>query len=90
MDKEAVLESVDKTSRALIIHEAKKDFGVGAEISDLINRELFDKLWAPVERLGAKEGPATARQELEILRLPQVEDIVKAAKGVVLWERKLR
>lgn len=82
MDKKAVLDSVKKTGRALIIHEAKKDFGVGAEISAYLNEFAFKNLYAPVIRLGAKEGPVTARKELEVLRLPQVEDIVSAAKGI--------
>ena len=82
MDKEAVLTSVKKTGKAIIIHEAKKDFGVGAEISAYLNEFAFHSLNSPVVRLGAKEGPATARMELELLRLPQIEDIVLAAKGV--------
>jgi len=82
MDKEAILASVKKTGRALIVHEAKKDFGVGAEISAHINEFAFNDLYSPVIRLGAKEGPATARMELEKLRLPQIEDIVAAVKEI--------
>ncbi|OFZ08335.1 MAG: hypothetical protein A3D92_12670 [Bacteroidetes bacterium RIFCSPHIGHO2_02_FULL_44_7] len=80
MDREAILYSVTKTNRALIVHEAKKDFGVGAEISAFINENAYECLWVPVKRLGAKDGPVTAHPALEALRLPQVEDIVAAAK----------
>jgi len=92
MDKKAILESVTKTSHALIIHEAKTAFGVGAEISRIISEEVLDikkscgpqfamQLYAKV--LGAKDGPVTAHPELEKLRMPQVDDIVEAAKGVL-------
>jgi len=89
MDREAVLCSVTKTERALIVHEAKTKFGVGAEIASMIGayvsevrrdiKEMSD-FFVATKVLGAKDGPVTAHPALEVLRLPQVEDIVAAAK----------
>jgi len=92
MDKKAILRSVAKTGNALIIHEAKTAFGAGAEISRIIGEETLDikrfsgpQLAVPiyVKVLGAKDGPVAARPELEKLRMPQIDDIVEAAKGVL-------
>jgi hypothetical protein len=47
----------NKTGRAVIVHEAVRSFGVGAEIAATINEELFGKLKAPVRRLGAPYSP---------------------------------
>lgn len=53
LDMETVLRSVAKTRRAVIVHEAVKPFGVGAEIAARLNEELFGQLAAPVGRVGA-------------------------------------
>ena len=89
MDREAILYSVTKTNRALIVHEAKTKFGVGAEIASMISnyvskvrrdiKEMSD-FFVATKILGAEDGPVTAHPALEVLRLPQVEDIVAAAK----------
>ena len=52
-DKQTVLASAEKTGRAVVVHEALRAFGVGAEIAATIQEELFGKLKAPVRRLGA-------------------------------------
>jgi pyruvate/2-oxoglutarate/acetoin dehydrogenase E1 component len=52
-DEQTVLASVAKTRRAVTLHEAVKQFGVGAEISSRIHEELFDRLVAPVQRVGS-------------------------------------
>jgi len=64
-DKEAVLNSVSKTKRAIVMHEAVKEFGVGAEISSVIHEALFDSLKAPVERVGSKFSPVPFNPSLE-------------------------
>lgn len=92
MDQKTILKSVAKTGHALIVHEAKTAFGVGAEISRIIGEEALEiKKWCGpqfanplyVKILGAKEGPVAAHPALEALRMPQVNDIVEAAKGVL-------
>jgi len=58
LDKEAILESVRKTSRVLIVHEDNKTGGVGAEVAALVAEEAFDHLDAPVTRLAGPDVPA--------------------------------
>lgn len=92
MDEEAIWLSVTKTNKALIVHEAKTKFGVGAEIARMIVSRLrktkkhvknLKNFSIDVEVVGAKDGPVTAHPALEALRLPQAEDIVAAAKEVL-------
>lgn len=58
LDKEAVLTSVKKTSRLIIVHEDTKLFGIGAEVSALVAEEGFDFLDAPIMRIAGPEIPA--------------------------------
>jgi acetoin:2,6-dichlorophenolindophenol oxidoreductase subunit beta len=64
-DRETVLNSVGKTRRAVVVHEAVRSFGVGAEISSVIHEHLFDQLKAPVGRIGAKYAPVPFAPNLE-------------------------
>lgn len=82
-DQEAVLASVAKTGRALIVHEAVTPFGVGAEISSVINEQLFGKLKAPVKRLGGAYCPVPFSKPLEDAFAPRSADILAAAKALV-------
>ena len=80
-DKETVLASVEKTGRAVILHEAVRDFGVGAEIAAHISEELFSKLRAPVRRLGGAYSPVPFSEPLEQAFIPsqeQIEDEINA------------
>lgn len=65
LDEETIFRSVAKTGRAIVIHEAVKSFGVGAEISARINEELFGQLAAPVARIGAPYAPVPFSSVLE-------------------------
>ena len=58
LDKETILESVRKTGKALIVHEASVTGGVGAEVSAIISEEAFEYLDAPVTRLCGPDLPA--------------------------------
>lgn len=82
-DREAVLASVAKTGRAMIVHEAVTPFGVGAEISAVLNEELFGKLKAPVKRLGGAFCPVPFSKPLETAFAPQAADIAGAARALV-------
>ena len=64
-DKKIVYESIKKTNKALIVHEANQTGGIGAEIASSINQDLFEYLDAPVERLGSIDIPTPFNQELE-------------------------
>ncbi|HEX4170126.1 MAG TPA: transketolase C-terminal domain-containing protein [Bryobacteraceae bacterium] len=66
MDREAVLTSVAKTKRCVIVHEAVTEFGVGAEIAAMLHKELFGTLLAPVERVGGRHCPVPYSKPLEL------------------------
>lgn len=74
-DRDAVLASVAKTGRCLIVHEAVTPFGVGAEIAAVVQKELFGKLRAPVERLGAPFTPVPFSRPLELAFAPTAAGI---------------
>jgi len=82
-DKETVLNSVRKTGRAVIVHEAVRQFGVGAEIAATIQEELFGALKAPVRRLGAPYSPVPFAKVLEDAFLVQLADVVAAVESVM-------
>jgi len=83
LDMGPVLESFKKTNRAVIVEEGWRSFGVGAEISARIYEEAFDYIDAPIKRVAQKEVPLPYNKHLEQLALPQVEDIIQAAKEVM-------
>jgi pyruvate/2-oxoglutarate/acetoin dehydrogenase E1 component len=82
-DKQAVLASVEKTGRAVVVHEALRAFGVGAEISSTIQEELFGKLKAPVRRLGAPYSAVPFSKPLETAYLVQPGDVVACVKELM-------
>ncbi|MDE3112285.1 MAG: alpha-ketoacid dehydrogenase subunit beta [Chloroflexota bacterium] len=83
LDKDAVLSSVRRTHRLLVLHEAVKRGGYGAEIAATIAEEAFDDLDAPPRRLAGLETPIPYAQHLEKSVVPQVEDIVRVAKEML-------
>ncbi|TGQ77901.1 MULTISPECIES: alpha-ketoacid dehydrogenase subunit beta [unclassified Mesorhizobium] len=84
MDKQTVIDSVKKTSRLMCVYEAVKTLGIGAEVSAMIaESEAFDYLDAPIVRLGGAETPIPYNPELEKATVPQVPDIIIAARDLV-------
>jgi 2-oxoisovalerate dehydrogenase E1 component len=79
LDKETILESVRKTSRALVVHEDKVFGGFGGEIAAIITEEAFEHLDAPVKRVGSTFTPVGFNRILEKAILPDQERIKKAA-----------
>ena len=75
-DKEAVLRSVEKTSKALVLHEDTHTGGFGAEIAATIAEEAFENLDAPVRRIAAPDTPVPFAPPLEKAFIPQVEDVL--------------
>jgi 2-oxoisovalerate dehydrogenase E1 component beta subunit len=79
LDKDTFLESVARTSRVVVVHEANRTLGIGAEISAIIAEEAFDCLDAPIARVTAPDIPAIpASPPLEQFYMPSVEKIVDA------------
>jgi 2-oxoisovalerate dehydrogenase E1 component len=83
MDVETVAESVRKTGRALVVHEAHRTGGFGAEIVCQVLEHAFDYLDAPVRRLAAPDVPIPFSPELEAAAFPSVETIAAAARALV-------
>jgi 2-oxoisovalerate dehydrogenase E1 component len=84
-DKEAVLESVQKTNRCLIVHEDTKTAGFGAEISAILSQEAFTYLDAPIERLTMPDIPVPYNVELMDAVLPTSEKIIEKVKALVAF-----
>jgi 2-oxoisovalerate dehydrogenase E1 component len=80
LDLGPVLESVHKTSRLLIAHEAVVPFGIGAEVAAVVARDAFWDLDAPIERVGAAATPPPYAPELERAWLPDRDDIAAALR----------
>jgi 2-oxoisovalerate dehydrogenase E1 component len=78
-----ILDSVHKTSRLLIAHEAVVPFGIGAEIAATVAREGFWDLDAPIERIGAAATPPPYSPDLERAWLPDRDDIAEAIRRLV-------
>ncbi len=83
LDREGILESVKKTGKVVIVHEAPTFGGFGGEIAAMIAEEGFYTLDAPIKRLGAPFTPVPAHPLLEQFYLPNAEKIVKAAKEIL-------
>jgi len=84
-DKASIFASVEKTSRALIVHEDVKTLGLGAELSAVIVEERFDHLDAPVMRLTYPDTHAPFSHVLEGANLPNADKIVDALRRLAAY-----
>jgi 2-oxoisovalerate dehydrogenase E1 component len=85
LDKETILKSLKKTSRALVVHEDKVFGGFGGELAAIIADEAFELLDAPVKRLGAAFTPIGFNRILEGASLPNTEKVLKAARELAAY-----
>jgi pyruvate/2-oxoglutarate/acetoin dehydrogenase E1 component len=83
LDERAVLGSLEKTGRLVVVHDAVRQFGAGAEIAALAAGEGFASLRAPIRRLGAPLAPVPFPTDLEHAYFPQAAGIVEAALASV-------
>jgi pyruvate dehydrogenase E1 component beta subunit len=83
LDMETIVASVRKTHRALVVHEAVRFCGVGAEIAAQITEEAFDYLDAPPTRIGAPSSPVPYSPALERIWVPGADQIVETARKLV-------
>ncbi|GAB3550726.1 alpha-ketoacid dehydrogenase subunit beta [Noviherbaspirillum agri] len=79
LDEEAILASVRKTGRVLVVHEASRLCGVGAEVAAIVGEHAFSTLKAPIVRLTGPDAPAPSSHVLEQAFMPQPATIVNAA-----------
>jgi 2-oxoisovalerate dehydrogenase E1 component beta subunit len=84
-DRAAVLESVRRTSKVLVLHEDTRTGGFGAEIAATIVEEAFEHLDAPVKRIAAPDSPVPFAPSLEKAFIPQVEDVVAGLRELALY-----
>ncbi|MEK6691465.1 MAG: alpha-ketoacid dehydrogenase subunit beta [Nitrospirota bacterium] len=85
LDKEAIFSSVKKTNKAMILHEATKTGGIGAEISSLISEEVFDHLDGPIIRIAAPDTPVPYSPPMEEFFIPNASDVIKAAERLAAY-----
>lgn len=84
LDEKTIIESVIKTGKVLIVHEACKTGGFGGELAAIIaGSEAFDYLDAPIVRLAGRDMPIPYNRTLEMNTVPQVDDIVESAREIV-------
>ncbi len=85
MDKQAILQSVKKTNKVMVLHEASRTGGIGGEIAATIAEEAFEWLDAPVLRVASIDTPVPYSPPLEEYYLPQVKDILDAARKLAAY-----
>jgi pyruvate dehydrogenase E1 component beta subunit len=86
LDEAAILTSVAKTNRAVVVEEGWPHCGVGAQVVDVIQRDAFDQLDAPVLRISQADTPMPYNKQLERAAKPSPEKIVAAARRVLYLE----
>ncbi len=85
MDDEAIVATVKKTNKLLIVHEDTRTGGVAGEITARVNEQAFEWLDGPIMRVTAHDTPLPYAPTLEDYVLPQTEDIVKAARWLLAY-----
>jgi len=85
LDRETVLESVKKTNKCLIVHEAHRTAGFGAELAGLVAEEAFEWLDAPVVRVAALDVPIPFSPPLERAVLPSVDQVLESARRLLSY-----
>lgn len=83
LDKETILESVEKTGRAVVVHEAVKRGGIGGDIAAMIMEEAYDDLDGPVKRICGKITTIPYNLELEKVCVPSVEEIIEGVLEMI-------
>ena len=85
LDRDAILTSVAKTSKAIVLHEASRTGGIGGEIAAIIGEEAFEYLDGPVVRVASLDVPVPFSPPLEKACLPNVEKLMAATKRLVRY-----
>jgi pyruvate dehydrogenase E1 component beta subunit len=83
LDEETILASVRKTGRLVVVHEANRTCGVGAEISAIVAEKAFGSLKGPIVRITGPDAPVPASPALEKAFVPQAPAIVEAVRRLV-------
>ncbi len=83
LDEEAILESVKKTNRILVLQETWLTCSVASEVAAIVSEKAFDYLDEPIRRLGAKDAPNPFSSIMENYILPQTDDIVRTVREML-------
>jgi pyruvate dehydrogenase E1 component beta subunit len=87
-DEETIVQSVQKTHRAVTVQEQWRWFGVASEVAAIIQDRAFDSLDAPVERVSGAEVPGPYARNLELMAFPSEKQVENAARRVMYEEEK--
>jgi pyruvate/2-oxoglutarate/acetoin dehydrogenase E1 component len=82
LDAETIINSVKKTTRAVVIDEGYLSYGATAEIASLIGEQAFEYLDAPVKRIGAMDVPIPASKLLEAVTIPSAEVVIETVRNL--------
>ena len=85
LDRDGILRSVRKTSKVVVLHEATRSCGIGAEVCSLIAEEAFEDLDGPVVRVTAPDVPIPFSPTLEQAVLPQVDQVSEACRELLAY-----
>jgi 2-oxoisovalerate dehydrogenase E1 component beta subunit len=85
LDRTAVVDSVKKTNKIMVVHEDTRTGGIAGEIAAIVNEEAFEDLDGPVVRVTAPDTPVPSAPSLEDAFLPSVRDIVEAARKLAAY-----
>lgn len=84
-DREAIIQTVKKTNKVILLHEATRTGGMAGELTAVINEEAFDSLDGPIVRVASIDTPVPYAPQLEEFFLPQVDDVLKAARSLAAY-----
>jgi len=85
LDRDAILQTVKKTNKVMVLHEASRTGGIGGEIAATIAEEAFEWLDAPVVRVASIDTPVPYSPPLEEYYLPQTKDVLDAARKLAAY-----
>jgi len=83
LDEETIISSVQKTGRLMVVHEACKTGGFGAEVAAIVSEKAIDYLDAPIKRVAALDAPIPCGEVFENFVLPGVDDIIHASRKLI-------
>ena len=85
LDKEAILATVKKTNRVLILHEASLTGGIGGELSAIIAEEAFEWLDAPIIRVASIDSPVPFAPQMEDYYLPSLDELIDGCRKLARY-----
>lgn len=89
LDRETLINSVQKTGRAIIFEEDWRSFGIGAELAAMLQEEAFDYLDAPIKRVGSLEVPLPYSKQLELAALTGAKQLIEAITELTPRRRRV-